>query len=235
MESLRNQAPQSVSQVTNQVFDPQTSPQNPPPSDGRNGKWLQNFGKFERPGSTFHWWIYRPRLYRIPGYSKPVGMAEKANKQELIMDIVTRLTKSGKYTREGMRIEFYRAFHPTDDKKSRHLFTLYPARFVPEPEIINQTWLIQFLQNHYSPPVYYYDPLAELFPTGEPIQSPANTALIPDPQQQASRKDPFDIHRSFKDSDALISYVEKLLHTGHPRGRVEEFYRLKIQAFHSKS
>ncbi|MCX6216372.1 hypothetical protein [Spirosoma sp.] len=239
----RNKSAMTIGQVAQQQFNPnlredtfnlETSPQTQLPEEGRNGTFIKNFGRFERAGATYHWKIFRAGREKLIGYSKPLNMAEKANKQELLLDCVRRLVRNG-YIKEGMRIEFYRAFHESDDDQSVKIFTMYGTRYIPEPVILTESWLIAFLKNVYSPPVSYYNPSAGLFPTGGKNEPPANTAIIPDPAHQLSAKDPFDLGRSFKNEDALMNYMQKLLDNGEPRGRVEEYYRIKIQAFHSRT
>ena len=233
MESSNLRNSQSISAATAQVFDQSVRPQTMPPEDGRNGLFIKNFGKFEREGSTFHWKIFRPGREKLLGYSKPKDMAEKANKQELVMDVVRRLSKN--YLKEGMRIEVYRAYDPTDDNQSVKLFTLHATRFIPEPVILSELWLIGFLKNIYSPPISYYDPGASLFPTGEAATPPAGAAVIPDPAQQPTRRGAFDLERSFKSIETLLAYCNKLTSDGYAQGQVSEFYRVKSQAFKPNS
>ncbi|UHG93456.1 hypothetical protein [Spirosoma oryzicola] len=229
MESPRSNRPTSIGQLVQPVFNPEVQPQTQQPSEGNSSTFIKNFGKFERPGSTYSWKIYRPRLQTLYGYSKPFGMAEKANKQELLLNCITRLKP--KYIVEGYRIDFYRNFSD-DDNDSVKLMSLYGTRFMPEPVIITEAWLMKFLKDLYNPIVYNYG--TEMFPTGGKSNAPNGTAIIPDSSKQAAVKDPFDPSRTFKNEDALMKYMEKLLREGHPHGQVQEFFRVKIQAFHTR-
>jgi hypothetical protein len=226
METRISSQPSSIGQLTNQVFDPETLPQTQLPSEGNTSTFIKNFGKFQRAGSTYSWKIYRPRLQTLFGYSKPFDMAEKANKQELLLDCIRRL--KAKYIVEGYRIEFYRNFSD-DDNDSVKIITLYGTRFIPEPVVITEAWLLKFLKDLYNPVVYSYG--NEMFPTGGPKTAPDGMAIIPDSSKQAPPKDPFDLTRQFKTEDALYKYMDKLILEGHPKGLVEDFYMKKIRAF----
>jgi len=232
----RNFGTSSIGSTINQAlqvppaFDPDVQPTTPIPTDRNSSTFTRNFGKLERIGSTFSWKIFRPGREKLLGYSKPKEMAEKANKQELLMDCIRRLANKG-YIKEGLRVEFYRNFSD-DDNDSVKLMTLYGTRFIPEPVVITQEWLMKFLKNLYNPVVYNYG--NELFPTGGKPAPPEGTAIIPDSAKQAPAKDPFDLSRTFKTEDALHKYVEKLIREGHPNGRVEDYYRQKIQSFHTR-
>lgn len=210
------------------IFDKSIPLRTPAPADGRDGTFSQNFGKFERLGATFSWIIHRPGTYKLYGHSKPKNMAEKANKQELLIDCIRRLAHKG-YIREGLRIEFYRNFSDSD-ADSVKIVTLHGTRYVPEPCIITgQEWLIKYLNNFYNPVIYNYG--RDMFPTNEyAAELPANRAIIPDPATQASVKDPFDLSRTYKSCDELMRYTEKLQRDGHPHGRITEYYRLQMQA-----
>ena len=217
----------SIGQVTNQAFNPETRPTTPIPEEGNTSTFIQNFGKFERPGSTYMWKIFRPGREKLMGYSKPAGNSEKANKQELLLDIIRRLSHKN-YIREGIRVEFYRNFSE-DDNDSVKLMTLYGTRFLPESIVLTEAWLMKYLKNLYNPVVYNYG--NEMFPTGGKSTPPEGTALIPDVTKQAPAKDPFDPTRTFKNEDALMNYAEKLLREGHPHGRVTAFYSEKMKSF----
>ena len=217
---------QIISNQAEPLFDPSVRPQTQLPEDGRDGTFFRNFGKFERHGSTYMWKIYRPRLQTLVGYSKPRDMAEKANKQELLLDIIRRLAKG--YIRDGFRIEMYRNYSPSDDDSVKFL-TLYGSRFIPEPVVIDQTWLMKFLKNLYNPVVYNYG--TEMFPTGGKPAPAEGKSLIPEPAKIPLSNDPFDLNRGFKSSEELLDYVDKLDREGHPKGRISDYYRTKLQAF----
>lgn len=238
MESRRiSPNPTGIGQIANQLtqaaqqqstFDDQVQPTTQLPAEGASGTFYQNFGKFERPGSTFSWKIFRPGREKLVGYSKPRGMAEKANKQELLLDCIRRLANRD-YIREGLRVEFYRNFSD-DDNDSVKLMTMYGSRFVAEPPILQQAWLIKFLSNFYNPIVYNYN-AGELFPTGGQSTPPEGKVLVPD---GSGAKDPFDLSRRFKTSDSLLQYIEQLTLAGHPHGRITAFYQEKIKYFHDR-
>jgi hypothetical protein len=147
-------------------------------------------------------------------------MAEKANKQELLLDCIRRL--KNKYIVEGYKIEFYRNFSD-DDNDSVKLMTLHGNRFIPEYVVITEAWLMKFLKDLYNPIVYNYG--NEMFPTGGKSAPPDGMALIPDRAKQGVTKDPFDLTRKFKGFDDLGRYTEKLLREGHAHGVVSDFYR----------
>ncbi|WP_288424246.1 hypothetical protein [uncultured Spirosoma sp.] len=230
METRSALTPTGIAQVIPQAiqpaFDPDTQPTTPLPSDGNSSTFVRNFGKFERPGSTFSWKIFRPGREKLIGYSKPRDMAEKANKQELLLDCIRRLANNN-YIREGLRVEFYRNFSD-DDNDSVKLVTMYGSRFIPETAILEQAWLIKFLKNFYNPVVHSYG--SELFPTGGQPAPPTGKVLVPD----NVHKDPFDPERRFKTEDALMNYIEKLQREGHPKGRIEDYFRQKIKHFHTR-
>ena len=219
----------SIGQVSTQVFNPETRPTTAIPEEGNNSTFKKNFGKFERPGATYSWNIYRPGREKLVGYSKPAGMAEKTNKQELLLDIIRRLGQRD-YIREGMRIEFFRCVSD-DDNDSVKLMTLFGTRFIAESIILTEAWLIKFLKNFYNPIVYDYATSGGLFPTGGKPAPPEGMAIIPDASKQAPAKDPFDPSRKFKNEEALMAYMEKLLRDGHPHGRVSAWYTEQIKKF----
>lgn len=233
----RNFGTSSIGSAINQVmqqppaFDPEVSPTTSQPADGNTSTFIQNFGKFERAGATYSWKIGRPRLSKMVGHSKPVGQMEKANKQELLLDIIRRLAKKG-YLRDGSRIEFYRNF-TDDDNDSVKLMTLYDRRFIPEPIIITEAWLMKFLKNLYNPVVYDYGG-GELFPTGGKAAPPDGMVIIPDRSKQGPMLEAFDLERKFKSEDALHDYILKLGRDGHPNDRIQDYYRKMIQYFHPR-
>ncbi len=186
----------------------------------------QNFGKFERIGSTYCWQISFPgRRTPLYGSSKPTGQAEKFDKQQLLKDIIKRIYT--KYAQAGFEMKIYRCF--TDHEKDNvHLFTLHQTRVIPEPVILGETWLMDWLQHFYSSPVQTYG--TELIPKPVPRQTapPAGRAVIPDKAKQAPPKGPFDESRQFKSEDALWNYAQRLLADGHAQGRVMDFYRTMI-------
>jgi hypothetical protein len=220
MESPLSHQAASIGSVAAHIFNPETRPQTELPSEGNTSTFIKNFGKFQRAGSTYSWKIYRPRLQTLYGYSKPFDMAEKANKQELLLDCIRRL--KNKYIVEGYKIEFYRNFSD-DDNDSVKLMTLHGNRFIPEYVVITEAWLMKFLKDLYNPIVYNYG--NEMFPTGGKSAPPDGMALIPDRAKQGVTKDPFDLTRKFKGFDDLGRYTEKLLREGHAHGVVSDFYR----------
>lgn len=213
------------------VFDPEVGPQTPAPSDGRDGTFIKNFGKFEREGATYSWFIFVPGKQKFYGYSKPKGMAEKANKQELLMDIIRRLNKGG-YVRERNKIVFFRNFDD-DDENSVKLLTLYGTRYDPEAVVVGQTWLVQFLNNFYNPPIHQYG--TELFPTGESNTPPPGRVIIPDQRKQAPPLDAFSEQRQFRDASAVMAYADKLLRDGQAHGRVLDYSRKMVERLNKTS
>ncbi|GAB3761514.1 hypothetical protein [Spirosoma pomorum] len=211
------------------VFDQNSQPVANGPADGNTSTFIQNFGKFERAGSTYSWKITRPRLSKLGGHSKPLGQPEKPNKQELLKDCIGRLVRKG-YLKDGYSITIFRNISD-DDSESKKLMTLYDRRFVPEPLIVTEGWLMKYLKDLYNPVVYDYG-TSELFPTGNNSPMPDGMAVIPDSSKQAPMKEAFDLERKFKSEDALHDYVAKLTRDGHPKNRIEDYYRKMIQYFH---
>lgn len=212
-------------QAQEPIFDPTVQPTTPLPTESPS-VFHQNFGKFERAGSTYSWRIMIPRKPKLHGHSKPRNMAEKANKQELLLDCIRRLNAKD-YFREGNQVEFYRNWSD-DDRDSQKMFTLHGTRFSAELCIQDQYWLNKYLHSLFSPPVHHYGSRDDMFPTGGNAQTPAGKILIPD---GSGYKDPFDLSRRFKTLDDLSEYTTRLLEAGHPHGRVLDFQQKKAQYF----
>ena len=204
------------------------------PEDNVPSVWVENFGKFERSGSTFSMRHFKGVKRYAVGHSKPLNQPEPLDKQKLLKDMVSRMMRSGRYLTAGRSIEVYRNFSDFD-RDSVHLFTLFDNRWQAEPAIIARpelSWLIQFLHHLYTPSVNTYG--TELIPgkpQAEPTVVPEGIALIPDPKQQ-TKVDPFDVARRFKNFDELQNYTEKLTRDGHPHGQIVAYYQtvsIKLQ------
>ena len=85
METRQVNEYQSISQVSHQIFDPNSNPTTPIPKTETNSVYIDNWGKFVREGSTYHWVIKTPMQKKMPGYSRPRNQAEKPNKQEVLI------------------------------------------------------------------------------------------------------------------------------------------------------
>lgn len=186
-----------------------------------------NYGKFQREGSTYVWKITRPGKTTLPGYSKPKNpMQEKANKQDLIMDIVRRMHRAagGAYLQHGGSITFYRCFSNYDSDNVK-IFTLFENRYEIEVVAIGEAFLVKFLADFYRSSATVYG--TALFPTGDDIAAapPIGKQVIPDRPAWNAKPDPYDETRRFKTSDSLVDYVQALIERGEPKGRVEDYYR----------
>ncbi|MBO0930341.1 hypothetical protein [Fibrella aquatilis] len=181
----------------------------------------QRFGQFERRNATYCWTINRVGMHKLYGYSKPVGAAEKTDKQALLFDVIGRIHRSSKgYIRAGNSVEFYRCF--TDDNRDNVKFlTMYETRFDLEPVALSETWLVLWLKNFYDSPVARYG--TELFPKTAPV--PLGGLQIDPTKPAYHNKAMYDETRTFKSTDKLLDYVTALLEKGEPKGQVEDYFR----------
>ncbi len=192
-----------------------------PPDQTAPSVFVENFGKFERIGSTFTHKIRRPMRTQLVGHSKPVNQPEPDDKQALLKKIVRRLTSSSKnYLGPGCSIEFYQN-RSHFDRDSIHLFTLYPDRWEPNPQILHWHWLIQFLNHFYTPTVEgYVQDLSGSTPTAT-VAAPKSTPLPAPPV--AKGVDPFSLTRRFRNTAELNAYCAQLGRDGHAPGLVGDY------------
>lgn len=187
----------------------------------------QRFGQFERRGSTYSWMITRPGKHTLYGNSKPSGAQEKADKRKLLTDIITRLNRQGKYITPNQSVVFFRNFSD-DNRDSIKLLTLFSTRYEMEACCITETWLKEWLDNFYVPPVQLYG--TDLFPLA-PAQPPVGQQIIPD-RPVYLPTDMYDETKHFKSEETLSEYVDGLIERGEERGRVIGYYQkmlLKIK------
>ncbi|CCH01668.1 hypothetical protein FAES_3661 [Fibrella aestuarina BUZ 2] len=211
---------QNIGQVAAQAL-----PDNAPPVPIH-----QRFAQFERQGSTYSWIVYRPGKHNLYGNSKPVGAAEKADKRQLLTDIITRLNRTSKYIVPNQMVVFYRNFS-NDNRDSIKLFTLHATRYEMEACCIGETWLKNWLDAFYVPPVVVYG--TDLFPQ-VPTQPPVGKQIIPD-RPAYHPTDKYDETKHFKSEDSLMDYINGLLERGEERGRVTAYYQKMLPRIKNRS
>jgi hypothetical protein len=209
-------------------------PKGRPP--GPASLYHENFNKWDRKGTTYMWIIYFPKMggrageQRVEyGYTKAKDQKEPKDKIHMLKRAIERVTVNyaQKYMKPGSRIEYFRCL--TDDNKDNvHLFTILPERVIPEPVMLREPDMLEWLNTYRQPATLTYG--TELFPKApnEPPSMPPNQAVFPDVSKQGASQDPFDESRWFNTPDDLYQYAVKLQLDGHPQGRIEAYYRTML-------
>lgn len=208
---------ETLQQAGNQIL--------PAPNKSESGKtsvFSENFGKFERRGSTYTHKIYMARRNDpIVGFSKPLNQFEPADKMDLLKKIVRRLANNSKnYLGPGCRVEFYHNRSDSDLDTIR-LFTLYPDRYDPNPHVIHYGWMIDFLNQFYTPIVsQYVQDLNFCGPTdvGVPVGATIRLTEVP-----ITPTDRYSKSRRFSSLEELRTYCNTLIAGGEPTGRVGDY------------
>ena len=169
-------------------------------------------GKWDPINSTYKHIIKLKNGKELPGYSKGRGVPEMQDKDTLIQKVIIRLFKNGYLNdlsantwRETNSIVFYM----NDPIYPEKIATLYHDKYVLEPEQIDNTTLISFLNRFYA----------------SKLSGKESKNLVKEPRKSSY----LDEKREFKCEDSLQNYVEKKLMEGRvARQIVVNFYRRKL-------
>lgn len=173
-------------------------------------------GKWDTFYATYYWNIYLDRNNPnnatdvLTGYSKKVGEAEAADKDQLIKRKIVNLYLNGYFKRITKIDIFQRTESHIDKKRDPKILVIYPTHF-DIPELNHATVLKKF-----GPfLVEFYDRIKN---------DRSMDGILPRMKRINSQDDYLNPEKfTFKTPGHLYAHAARLLNYGHPQGAVSHF------------